>query len=898
MKKLFSFAIAAALVIQTPFSVKASSVFVDIDTVPWAGAATSIEQAYNYGLLSGYVVDGQRYAKPNSNLAYSEATQLAYSIMKVYTGQDVHETVTTKWAQIMKAYEIPTWLHPAASYCLEEGFLDPIHLSKLKDDTYKVTREEVGVLFGKALASVYGVGTNANLPYKDSNVIQQISYPYLALLFEKEIMVGDADGNFRPLDKINRAEVAVLTVQAFESIYRAQLELNTPTAGVVSGTVTTLEHLSTGDILLIVTDSTGQSKNVTVNSINTKITYKDEPTLMSQLGVNDIVTVYYSGTDATSISINESSLGIEHKVIYNLSDVNSNLITVVDGNGNKYTYNVDDDVIVYLDNLKSSVESLKLATYEYDYVVTLTIEQNNLVTRIEAVESSTNPLTGDLYYLSENKAIIEIGTKKYEYNINNSDVIVSYNGSNYSFDAIKSEYTIANPNVTITLNSQGYVSSININYMDDATNGTLDYMNSRSLKLVSRGEYYAYMIDSNAKISIDGAVCEIEDVVNTYKDRPYYVSLSLNSSNDVVVLSAITKNIGNAAGTLVSLTNNVVGIENEGIRYEYTVANSSYTDVNIDGKTASFETLKNEYMDYDVTIQLTFDANGEVTKMTCENLSANVGKMKKIEPKIGRITITAIGVDYVYTAENDMVVEINNVTYEDIYDLEDKFDDATWANRTMYVELDLSSGGYIEGIYATISGSAVDDDYSVDNDDIDEIVTGEYYSYSSRDILVTVSGKTTSYDISFSDLDDFIAYNDKAIGSDELKTILNSYSINDEKILKIKLYLDEDDNILYLKADDRDSKEYKGYLVGIDEKNGYIEIYENETDKVYSAWELSSNCIVYYDLNRYYDEDSYSVNFDGLIDLYDDALYYKDDVYIQIELNSSGKVVGIDAEIN
>lgn len=891
MKKLCAFAMATALMFQTAFSVQASSVFADIDTVPWTGAAAIMEQAYSYGLLNGYVIDGVRYAKPNASLAYSEAVQLAYSIMKVYTGEEVNSTVTAKWLQIMTAYEIPTWLQPAASYCLEEGFLDPINLGKLKNDTYKITREEVGILFGKALTSVFSTGTNTSLSYSDLDLIQQSSYPYLALLYEKGVMTGDAAGTFRPNDQINRAEIAVVTVNAFETLYKAQLA-ETPATGSIAGVVTALETLSNGDIFISVFDSNSNvSKNFTVSLTNSKVTYNGVVTSLSQINVGDTVALYYTGNEAASVAITNSTAGIEQKYVYELSALTSSKITVIDSSGDKFNYNLNDDVVIYIDNTSSNLSTLmSLAEYN-DYIVTLNIESNDSVTRIEAVNSVNGPLSGDLYYVSNSKIILQIGTKKYEY-VLDSGVEVTYDGNDYTLDSLRAEYNTANAVVTLKLNTQGYVSSIDITSMDDETHGTLDYMNTRSLKLIARGETYAYMIDSDAKAYLDGQACEVTDISTTYKSNPYYVSLTLNRDNDIVILEAVTKNAANSAGTIIDLTDTTIEIYNSGFAYEFNIENKNYTEVEIDGKDASFAELKDNFDDYDVSVQLSFNADGEVTKISGTNEDAYFGTLKNIITSTERITITAIGVDYTYDVEPDVDIEVNDESVANIYDLDDIFEEALWSNKTITVVLDLSSGGYVHGIYVTTNGGVVEDV----EDSITGTVTGEYYSHSSKYLIVYSDSSTTTYDFVVTDYEGYLTLNGKSVTVDDFEDVLDDYSIYDDELLKLILHVDSDDNIIKVEAYNTEVKVTKGYLNLVNTRYDYIEIIGK--NGINSRWEVDSSCNVYYDMfNNSYSKYDYDNDFDGFISLYYDVDDNDDRIYVEVEIDKNGRVIIIDAEV-
>ena len=82
MKRFLTLATTAALVLGSTNAVAFGSTFADINTVPWPGAATFIDEAASLGLMSGYTENGKKYCKPRNKVTYCEATQLMYSIMK------------------------------------------------------------------------------------------------------------------------------------------------------------------------------------------------------------------------------------------------------------------------------------------------------------------------------------------------------------------------------------------------------------------------------------------------------------------------------------------------------------------------------------------------------------------------------------------------------------------------------------------------------------------------------------------------------------------------------------------------------------------------------------------------------------------------------------------------
>ena len=170
MKRFLALTLAGTLLLSNTTIFAAT--FADISKVPWPGAATFINQAADLGLMSGYTENGRKYCKPRNKVTYNEATQLIYSIMKTYYKDDANESIVSKWKPIMVAYNIPTWAYPAVSYSLEKGILITTDLSRfMKGNTQQyATREDVGILFGKALGKIYGVDMNAKLTYKDAGL--------------------------------------------------------------------------------------------------------------------------------------------------------------------------------------------------------------------------------------------------------------------------------------------------------------------------------------------------------------------------------------------------------------------------------------------------------------------------------------------------------------------------------------------------------------------------------------------------------------------------------------------------------------------------------------------------------------------------------------------------------
>ncbi len=484
MKKLITFATATSLMLGSMGATAYGSVFTDINTAPWSGAATFIDQAASLGLMNGYDENGKKYCKPRNNVTYCEAVQLMYSIMKVYNKQDVSNTTVTKWKPVMSAYNIPSWAYSATAYGLENGILSTSDLNKLKDGTGYANREDVGVIFGKALNTISGYETksNASLSYQDAAKVSAAAKPYLELLNRTNLMVGDTDNRFNPQSSINRAEMAVLSVKAYKKIAETQQETpETPASGTGTGTVINSMVLSNGDLFLSLKLSNGNGLNLFGAKSSVTPTYDGEKITFQEVRTGDTVKVTYSGDQMKTLEVTNSVKGIQRDETYELVDLTDSKITVKDGS-DKETFRLLSSVEVKLDGSKSSISKLQRAMEDMKYDVTLTLNEDQRVSKILAVKNANNPTEGTLTDLTNSDITIQAGSKEYEYPLAD-DLTIKKDNKTMTFSKLKSSYDDYNYTVSLKLNGDHEVTSITITDQEDETKGTLTYINIRSLTI-------------------------------------------------------------------------------------------------------------------------------------------------------------------------------------------------------------------------------------------------------------------------------------------------------------------------------------------------------------------------------------------------------------------------------
>lgn len=755
MKRFLTLATTAALVLGSTNAVAFGSTFADINNVPWPGAATFIEEAASLGLMSGYTEDGKKYCKPRNNVTYCEATQLMYSIMKTYYKQDVTNETITKWKPIMDAYKIPSWAYNAVAYALDKGILVTSDLTKFMSGSTQqpANREDVGVIFGKALGKVYTVDMDAKLTFKDAGSISKTSVPYLDLLYDKNIMVGDDYNNFNPKVNINRSEMAVLSVKTYKlltgsgssSTGGSTTTPETPSSGSVTGTIVNVSVLENGDLFCSVKTNTGSGLNLFGKKGTAKAYYDGKEIEFSEIGNGDSVSLSYANGDIKTITVTKSVNGIGSKQTFELVDMSSNKITVKDGSKEK-TYTMTDDVKVYLDD-KSTTPSRIYSALDNgdDFTVTIYLNADNEVTKLYAVTQNDNPKSGLLTDLDDDELTIKSNGKSYDYDVD-SDVDVKDELTDYSFSDLKKYYDDTDFYVTLTTDSKNVVTKITVNYAEDEENGILTDMTSRKLTIKAQGDTYTYDYDTDADVTVDGKSKDTDYLKDNHEKTSYRVSLKLNRDDEVTEIIAIEESMGESKGIIQKLSSSEIEIKNDdGDTFSYELLDDTDDiDVTLNGKSADIDDLKDKYKEYDISVELSFK-NKQVSKIVAVNTEADEGELRAIDED--EITILVDGDKFTYDLDDDVEVTLEDDDYTlsklinafndyENFDVKLKFNSSK--SKVTEIEADYASSkrevkGDLDGIsssYIKVDGKKY---YLSDDFDKDDDVYGDAKDYDDLD---------------------------------------------------------------------------------------------------------------------------------------------------------------------
>lgn len=674
----------------------AATTFVDINTVTWSGFQPFLNQAAELGLMSGYEENGKRYCKPRNNVTYCEAVQLMYSIMKAYTKQDVNDATVTKWKPVISAYNIPTWAYRATAYGLENSILTTAELNKLQGGTKAANREDVGVIFGKAMDTVkgYDVKSGATLGYADKDSISATAVPYLELLYRVNLMVGDSDNKFNPKKNITRAEMAVLSVKSYNKLVENKgTETNRKTA---TGTVTDCKTMQNGDIFLTMTAS---GSSLSLFGVKGKVTakYNGQTIALSDIKTGDTVKVTYEGQYMSSITVTYSKNGIKQTTEkkYELKDITDSKITVKDGSTEKKFY-LDDDVEIRLDGKKSTVSKLSRALEDTSYDVTLTLDKDEYVLKVVAVVNANNPTDGTVTDVEDDKITIKSGKKEYTYTLA-SDVEVTYNGNTMKFSKFQRNYDDSNFVVSLKLDKNNRVSEIKITSMEDDYNGTLTFLNSKRIEFTAGSKTYQYNLSDDVTVRIDGKKSSVSALRESYRDgKAYTISVDTNRDDEVTEILAVSKFSSNNKGKLSKISKRELTIVAKEKDYTYSLADD--VDVTINGKSRDVSDLIDSYKDYSFNVTLGFDKNGDVREITAEMADVKEGHLRDLVEDKRTITVTAAGLNIKMDLASSVTVKLGGESIS-LTKLNSELDYA-YGDSQIYVELGYNGSGEVKTITA------------------------------------------------------------------------------------------------------------------------------------------------------------------------------------------------------
>ena len=649
MKKTFLAAIFAATIAVSGLGSTSAyaSVFSDINTVPWPEAAQYIDEAYNLGLMVGYVENGQRYCKPNNAVTYCEAVQLMYAIMSSYTGTSVSSSVVTKWTSTMASANIPSWAYNAVAYALENSILSTKDISIFMASSStqnNARREDVAVIFGKALSKVYGLSSSPTLTYADKSQIASTSVPYVELLNRLNIMVGDANNKFNPKVNINKAEMSVIVTKTYNALKSGGGSTTNPgTVVQYAGKIT--EITSSGSGYSVSVSVNGSTKKFTANA-TTSVTGADgKSSSVAKLSTGDSVVAVCKGNVASTIIVMSEGEESTTSKSGTINNIDEDEIVLRTSSGNK-TYDIkDEDITVTIDRSSSSLSSLvnkfKGGT---NYSAKVYINDDDEVTKIEATRgSSTGDYDKDAIKTFTSSYVKTYNDDKYEFPDEPEDVDFTLDGDDIDYDDLKDKFEELDDDEQMIIDDyeldrdDEYLESLDVVIEDLETSSSSESDKSGLVTDISTSEveinddksYDFADEDDIDSLKLDGEKYDtdedgLEEFVNDIEDEDdVYIELTLNSKNKIT--KAVAYTCSTEDGELTNVSSSEVEIDDDNT---YSLESSTTISVKDGNTTITTKSKLEDAYDDDKVMEVTVIYNDD------DEAVAITGYVKEVEGKI------------------------------------------------------------------------------------------------------------------------------------------------------------------------------------------------------------------------------------------------------------------------
>lgn len=377
MKRKMAMALAAVLVAGSLPVTASAATFTDINEVSWA--SSTIQAVSDKGLINGYE-DGTFRAK--NNVTYSEAMVMVYNLMSKTGNLKASATNTLSiYQSVLNTYKIPTWSQSTVAYGLSAQILMAADLPKFTTNgvSNPATRQDVAVMFGRALSEKYDIYAGTGVNYNDVWRISDEAMPYVDLLTRLGIVTGDDSGNFNPTANITRAEMAVMMNKTYDLLSNELAN---------TGEITEIVNHDGDYYDVDVKMDNGERNRLTLSDDNISVYNKDgsRELPISSLTKGDRVSLVFDGLVITKIYLLDEEASAQEKYdvtgyIYSLKESEVNFESENTGETSKYKLN--ENCTYYLDGKKVTRKDLQNTIDEnsdkYAYAGLMTTTENEKV---------------------------------------------------------------------------------------------------------------------------------------------------------------------------------------------------------------------------------------------------------------------------------------------------------------------------------------------------------------------------------------------------------------------------------------------------------------------------------------------------------------------------------------
>ena len=767
-KKFLAAALAGAVFFGNVYVYAAN--FSDINNVPWEGAKTYINSVADLGLMVGdYDSKNNLVFRSKDGVTYCETMQLVYSLVQKTGGTSVSSGVQSKWTSVMNGYKIPSWAQPAVAYGLENGIITisdiPGFVSK-GSAAVNASRQDVAVMFGRALKSYGSLNSNASLSFNDKSSISSVAVPYVDLLVKLGVINGDSNNNFNPRSTINRAEMAVIMSKSYDVIKKGPQSAT----GSVAGKVTAVEQAGTNTVLTV---NDGNKDYSFTGADTVPVLDGSTRVLISTVKVGYSVSVSYNGQNITSVLITSKGSGSSNTsssktVEGSYYSMGSDYIKVTaDGDTKSYDFvnRESDEVRFYVDSDETSYNRFKEAA-DKGKAVKLNLNSDGQVVRAYLEDE----IVGDFVSVASDYIKIKVNgsTETYYFEDKDKDNCKFYidgDKTTYSkFDSkAKSRYT-----VRLTVDDDDYVEKADLitkeEESDDVVKGEFSSINSRYVRIKKdNGKTQDYYFEDDDSDNTDFYYEDRKrdyDYIRKNAEKGESVRIELNGDDEAVkvwISSDGDDEDGTVRGEYVSMTKRYIKIEkSSGSTAEY-----DFEDEDSDNVTFYYEDKRKDYdyikerVERGDSVKLEFES-GEVIKVWVESDDDDdddddddgddSGDLKSISER--RVKIGNKTYDFEGEAD-DIRIRVKDGNEDEITDYDELREIVHDDGKIVYADITLNKSdevtrldGYVktaEGELTDLKSSSIKVEFSsgskvtydYDSDDVDFKVSGSFNnSYS------------------------------------------------------------------------------------------------------------------------------------------------------------------------
>ncbi|MBR5468699.1 MAG: S-layer homology domain-containing protein [Firmicutes bacterium] len=671
MKKKMMVLLTTSAMLLNAVTASAAIAFSDINNVPWEGAKTYIRNVADLGLMVGEPDgNGTNIFRAKDNVTHVEAIQLTYNLLKEADEIVPSEAVTKKWQKIMDGYKIPSWACEAVGYSLEKKIIttDDLRYFMVDGKSKDATRQDVAEIFGKGLAEVYDVNEKPLLTFNDSAKIAEDAAPYVELLSNLNILVGDNNKNFNPAKDINRAEMAVMVSKTHDVLSGTVLP---GASSKIAGTISSIYVATDKTKTITVIGENGNTYQFKGSNI-TPVSYNGTAVEFMDLTAGDGVTVEYVGKDIVNIILTHDAYDVyadftvgtinymgENSVTVNLPEGGIKQFktlrsTVITFNGEVVDYRTITDVV---DKGVDVNVTVTLLNEDYAFSVAATGEVGVVEGRLLAVDREGIKMK----YHGGDKADYEFAkdmTIKYEgQKIEIEDLMIHFQNDEDLFLKAKIDEKDRISALEVTVDTEG-----------GKVWGVVKGVSEDKVNVYSGSTYVSYYFEEKATITLDGRKSSLEELDAIHeRGTDFTITLFLNSKGNVVSAEAELQD--KTAGKITKLTEEYIEIKTEyGKNYKFYLDENAI--VKFSGKTN--ETVKDLIAVYDkgtTEVKLDFTEGDLVTRIIAyvdwEEFSTTRGEIEGAETN----SITIKNETYDMDAETTVVVDGKQIVSYDLYDL-------------------------------------------------------------------------------------------------------------------------------------------------------------------------------------------------------------------------------------